>query len=132
MLNGFISGYMFSDIYAVFPLFFSKFKFLLFISQFTFHKANYCGTHFTKYNFHQPLISSNIFFLSWSTAFMLLSMDIYRYVDVSTVDGTTSKLISGHIKSTGASFLEASCLLVLFLKYVQCVCTISFFKFKHD
>lgn len=63
---------------------------------------------------------------------MLLSMDIYRYVDVSTVDGATSKLISGHIKSTGASFLEASFLLVLFLKYVQCVCTISFFKFKHD
>ncbi|PQQ09869.1 glyoxylate/succinic semialdehyde reductase 2 chloroplastic [Prunus yedoensis var. nudiflora] len=29
------------------------------------------------------------------------------YVDVSTVDGATSKLISGHIKSTGASFLEA-------------------------
>ncbi|KAG2728780.1 hypothetical protein I3843_01G215500 [Carya illinoinensis] len=29
------------------------------------------------------------------------------YVDVSTVDGATSKLISGHIKATGASFLEA-------------------------
>ncbi|WVY99906.1 hypothetical protein V8G54_025976 [Vigna mungo] len=29
------------------------------------------------------------------------------YVDVSTVDGDTSKLISGHIKSTGALFLEA-------------------------
>ncbi|RDX76678.1 Glyoxylate/succinic semialdehyde reductase 2, chloroplastic [Mucuna pruriens] len=29
------------------------------------------------------------------------------YVDVSTVDVDTSKLISGHIKSTGASFLEA-------------------------
>ncbi|KAI6690156.1 hypothetical protein NL676_026984 [Syzygium grande] len=29
------------------------------------------------------------------------------YVDVSTVDGTTSKLISGHIKGTGALFLEA-------------------------
>ncbi|KAK7261698.1 hypothetical protein RIF29_28015 [Crotalaria pallida] len=29
------------------------------------------------------------------------------YVDVSTVDGETSKLINGHIKSTGALFLEA-------------------------
>ncbi|KAI4329102.1 hypothetical protein L6164_021402 [Bauhinia variegata] len=29
------------------------------------------------------------------------------YVDVSTVDGPTSKLISEHIKSTGALFLEA-------------------------
>ncbi|KAK6153590.1 hypothetical protein DH2020_013229 [Rehmannia glutinosa] len=29
------------------------------------------------------------------------------YVDVSTVDGATSKLISTHIKSTGALFLEA-------------------------
>lgn len=29
------------------------------------------------------------------------------YVDVSTVDGATSKLISEHIKATGASFLEA-------------------------
>ncbi|XP_027344363.1 glyoxylate/succinic semialdehyde reductase 2, chloroplastic [Abrus precatorius] len=29
------------------------------------------------------------------------------YVDVSTVDGDTSKLISGHIKSSGALFLEA-------------------------
>ncbi|KAK7402259.1 hypothetical protein VNO78_14381 [Psophocarpus tetragonolobus] len=29
------------------------------------------------------------------------------YVDVSTVDGDTSKLISGNIKSTGALFLEA-------------------------
>lgn len=29
------------------------------------------------------------------------------YVDVSTVDGATSKLISGHINATGASFLEA-------------------------
>ncbi|KAK7271977.1 hypothetical protein RJT34_28289 [Clitoria ternatea] len=29
------------------------------------------------------------------------------YVDVSTVDGDTSKLISGRIKSSGASFLEA-------------------------
>ncbi|EEF41062.1 3-hydroxyisobutyrate dehydrogenase, putative [Ricinus communis] len=29
------------------------------------------------------------------------------YVDVSTVDGGTSKLIGGHIKATGASFLEA-------------------------
>lgn len=29
------------------------------------------------------------------------------YVDVSTVDGITSKLISGHVKSTGALFLEA-------------------------
>ncbi|KAF2323563.1 hypothetical protein GH714_036126 [Hevea brasiliensis] len=29
------------------------------------------------------------------------------YVDVSTVDGETSKLINGHVKATGASFLEA-------------------------
>ncbi|XP_057978481.1 glyoxylate/succinic semialdehyde reductase 2, chloroplastic isoform X2 [Malania oleifera] len=29
------------------------------------------------------------------------------YVDISTVDGATSKLISGHIKATGALFLEA-------------------------
>lgn len=29
------------------------------------------------------------------------------YVDVSTVDGDTSKLINGHMKSTGALFLEA-------------------------
>ncbi|KAL0380538.1 UNVERIFIED_CONTAM: Glyoxylate/succinic semialdehyde reductase 2, chloroplastic [Sesamum angustifolium] len=29
------------------------------------------------------------------------------YVDISTVDGETSKLISAHIKSTGALFLEA-------------------------
>lgn len=29
------------------------------------------------------------------------------YVDVSTVDGDTSKLISGHIKANGALFLEA-------------------------
>ncbi|XP_039064957.1 glyoxylate/succinic semialdehyde reductase 2, chloroplastic [Hibiscus syriacus] len=29
------------------------------------------------------------------------------YVDVSTVDVATAKLISGHIKATGASFLEA-------------------------
>ncbi|KAJ8460865.1 hypothetical protein OPV22_033791 [Ensete ventricosum] len=29
------------------------------------------------------------------------------YVDVSTVDGATSKLISKHIRDTGASFLEA-------------------------
>ncbi|GLT75590.1 hypothetical protein SLA2020_473010 [Shorea laevis] len=29
------------------------------------------------------------------------------YVDVSTVDGSTSKLINGHIKATGALFLEA-------------------------
>lgn len=33
-------------------------------------------------------------------------MSIDRYVDVSTVDGDTSKLINGHIKATGASFLE--------------------------
>lgn len=45
-------------------------------------------------------------------------MDIYRYVDVSTVDGETSKLISGHIKAAGALFLEASYVLVLFLKCV--------------
>ena len=32
--------------------------------------------------------------------------DMDRYVDVSTVDGGTSKLISGHIKASGASFLE--------------------------
>ncbi|XP_059458678.1 glyoxylate/succinic semialdehyde reductase 2, chloroplastic [Corylus avellana] len=29
------------------------------------------------------------------------------YVDVSTVDGATAKLISGHVRATGASFLEA-------------------------
>lgn len=29
-----------------------------------------------------------------------------RYVDVSTVDATTSKLISARIKDTGALFLE--------------------------
>ncbi|KAK3013460.1 hypothetical protein RJ639_009768, partial [Escallonia herrerae] len=29
------------------------------------------------------------------------------YVDVSTVDGATSKMINGHIKATGALFLEA-------------------------
>ncbi|KAF8393613.1 hypothetical protein HHK36_021857 [Tetracentron sinense] len=29
------------------------------------------------------------------------------YVDISTVDGVTSKLISGHIKAAGALFLEA-------------------------
>lgn len=29
-----------------------------------------------------------------------------RYVDVSTVDDTTSKLISARIKDTGALFLE--------------------------
>lgn len=33
-------------------------------------------------------------------------MGICRYVDVSTVDGPTSKLISRHMKATGASFLE--------------------------
>lgn len=33
-----------------------------------------------------------------------------RYVDVSTVDAATSKLISGHIKATGASFLEVKLL----------------------
>lgn len=33
-------------------------------------------------------------------------MAIERYVDVSTVDGATSKLINGHVKATGASFLE--------------------------
>ncbi|KAJ7951611.1 Glyoxylate/succinic semialdehyde reductase 2 [Quillaja saponaria] len=34
-------------------------------------------------------------------------MCICRYVDVSTVDAATSKIIGGHIKSTGALFLEA-------------------------
>ncbi|KAM7254586.1 hypothetical protein ACFE04_003966 [Oxalis oulophora] len=29
------------------------------------------------------------------------------YVDISTVDGATSKLIGGHIKASGATFLEA-------------------------
>ncbi|XP_021293983.1 glyoxylate/succinic semialdehyde reductase 2, chloroplastic [Herrania umbratica] len=29
------------------------------------------------------------------------------YVDISTVDGATSKMINGHIKATGALFLEA-------------------------
>lgn len=33
-----------------------------------------------------------------------------RYVDVSTVDAATSKLIGGHIKATGASFLEVKLL----------------------
>lgn len=31
-----------------------------------------------------------------------------RYVDVSTVDGPTSKLINAQIKETGALFLEVS------------------------
>lgn len=31
---------------------------------------------------------------------------MFRYVDVSTVDVETSKFISGHIKATGALFLE--------------------------
>ena len=33
-------------------------------------------------------------------------MGFLRYVDVSTVDGATSKLIGEHIKATGALFLE--------------------------
>jgi len=33
-------------------------------------------------------------------------------VDVSTVDGDTSKLISGHIKSSGALFLEVKFFIV--------------------
>lgn len=33
---------------------------------------------------------------------------VCSYVDVSTVDVATSKLISTHIKSTGALFLEVS------------------------
>jgi len=37
-----------------------------------------------------------------------ISIYIFRYVDVSTVDVDTSKLINGHIKSTGALFLEVS------------------------
>lgn len=31
---------------------------------------------------------------------------MFRYVDVSTVDVETSKFINGHIKATGALFLE--------------------------
>lgn len=38
------------------------------------------------------------------TFFILVGTN--RYVDVSTVDGATSKLISEHIKATGALFLE--------------------------
>ena len=53
-----------------------------------------------------------------STMSILPYMDICRYVDVSTVDGETSKLISGHIKAAEALFLEASYVLVLFLKCV--------------
>ena len=45
----------------------------------------------------------------------------HRYVDVSTVDDATSKLIGKHITSTGASFLEVvfgpcRCLYFFFIK----------------
>lgn len=39
----------------------------------------------------------------------------YRYVDVSTVDGPTSKLISNHIRATGALFLEVRSVIKSFL-----------------
>lgn len=39
---------------------------------------------------------------------MLPMLDIFRYVDVSTVDGETSKLIYGRIKATGALSLEVT------------------------
>lgn len=42
----------------------------------------------------------------------------FRYVDVSTVDVPTSKLISKHIKQTGASFLEVSCLLPFLVHFL--------------
>lgn len=45
---------------------------------------------------------------------MIPLIGIDRYVDASTVDGATSKLISGRINATGASFLEASFFLVSF------------------
>lgn len=38
--------------------------------------------------------------------YMLYLLDMFRYVDVSTVDGETSKFINGQIKATGALFLE--------------------------
>ena len=44
-------------------------------------------------------------------------------MDVSTVDGATSKLINGHIKSTGALFLEVQLVIVSFplsMAHIEC------------
>lgn len=38
----------------------------------------------------------------------ILDICDHRYVDVSTVDGATSKLICESVKKTGASFLEVN------------------------
>lgn len=45
---------------------------------------------------------------SFSFSFIHIASSVVsgRYVDVSTVDDTTSKLISARIKDTGALFLE--------------------------
>lgn len=53
-------------------------------------------------------------------------MNICRYVDVSTVDVETSKLINGRIKATGALFLEASYFLVFFPPKI---CMIDIYNF---
>lgn len=43
---------------------------------------------------------------SYRVDILAYSIATGRYVDVSTVDGATSKLISARIKDTGALFLE--------------------------
>ncbi|XP_021903048.1 glyoxylate/succinic semialdehyde reductase 2, chloroplastic-like [Carica papaya] len=50
---------------------------------------------------------SFLYIVCLSFACLIYISNIVRYVDISTVDGTTSKLIHEHIKAAGASFLEA-------------------------
>lgn len=54
-------------------------------------------------------------------------IDNHRYVDVSTVDGATAKLINNHIKDTGALFLEVRYFGFYFLfgnYYLQCILSV--------
>ena len=48
-------------------------------------------------------------YLYFTYEFVSFLVNYCRYVDVSTVDAATSKLICKHIKQTGASFLEVRC-----------------------
>lgn len=49
-----------------------------------------------------------IYFVNHINLSTLFNMNFGRYVDISTVDGATSKLINKHIKAAGASFLEVT------------------------
>jgi hypothetical protein len=52
---------------------------------------------------------------------MIQLIGIGRYVDVSTVDGATAKLISGHVTATGASYLEVKLFFGLISKSFHCI-----------